>query len=795
MWVAIARIILRYRIAILIGLSILTAAMFFQARKVHLSYEYASLLPKSDSAFIEYTQFKKIFGEDANILIIGLQDTHLFELEKFNKFLNICKDVDSLPGVDGLISLGQAVKIEGSSVVRYFDTLPQTQQQLDSISRELIQQKLYQGFLFNDTSHVYLIALTINKKVLDSPARESLIQNIEDTFNSFAHQNYDKVFYTGLPYIRTKISLKLRSELTMFILFAALVCALILFVFFRSFKIVAFSMLVVGVGVIWVMGWMGIFGYDITILNALLPPLIIVITVPNCVFFLNKYHQEYAIHGNKIKALQRVVRKIGNAIFLSNLTTAAGFATFVITDSELLQQFGIIAFIGIICVFIFSLTLIPIIFSFVSPPNQRNLKHLENKFLQKVIASISHLVAHKRNYIYGGAITIFIVAIIGISQIISTGYMVDDLPHDDPILTDLQFVEKHFNGVLPIEIVIESNEKINLIRDKGFLYKMEALHDTLLNYTEVSKPLSIVEFIKFAWQAHNGGNPEYYTLHNSGDIFFQNKMKRIVRGQNSAHLQYPLIDSTGKKIRLKCNVKDIGTKKMQELETNLKADLDSIFPKSEYKTQITGSSIVFFKGTKYLVSSLFSSVALAIVLITFFMAWLFRSKRMVMISLLPNILPQLFTAALMGYLGIPIKPSTILVFSIAFGISVDDTIHFLSKYRQELTHTNWNIGKSVMIALRETGSSMICTSVVLFFGFGIFTFSQFGGTVALGALVSVTLLMAMFSNVILLPALLLTLEKAITNRHFKEPLLHIYNEEEDIDIEELKIISKYTNEI
>ncbi|OQA96388.1 MAG: multidrug efflux protein [Bacteroidetes bacterium ADurb.Bin217] len=795
MWGAIARIILRYRIALLVLLSILTAAMFFQARKVHLSYEYASLLPKSDSAFVEYQKFKEIFGEDANILIIGLQDTHLFELQKFNKFLEICKQVDSLPGVDGLISLGQAVKIEGSSVVRYFNTLPPSQQVLDSIARELTQQQLYNGFLFNDTSHVYLIALTINKKILDSPAREGLIQNIEETFNSFAHQNYDKVFYTGLPYIRTKISLKLRNELIMFIIFAALVCAVILFLFFRSFKIVLFSMLVVGVGVIWVMGWMGIFGYDITILNALLPPLIIVIAVPNCVFFLNKYHQEFAIHGNKIKALQRVIRKIGNAIFFSNLTTAAGFATFIITDSELLQQFGLIAFIGIICVFLFSLLLIPTIFSFVSEPNERNLKHLEDKFLRKVITAIIHIVASKRNYIYGGAIILFIFSVIGISQIKSTGYMVDDLPHDDPILTDLQFIEKHFNGALPIEIVIEADSKINLIRDKSFLYKMEALHDTLLNYTEVSKPLSIVEFIKFAWQSHNGGNPEYYAIHNSSDVFFQNKMKRIVRGQNNAHLQYPLIDSTGKKIRVKCNVKDIGTKKMQELETNLQADLDSIFPKSEYKTQITGSSIVFFKGTNYLVSGLFSSVLLAIILITLFMAWLFRSKRMVMISLLPNLLPQLFTAGLMGYLGIPIKPSTILVFSIAFGISVDDTIHFLAKYRQELAHTNWNIGKSVMIALRESGSSMIYTSIVLFFGFGIFTFSQFGGTVALGSLVSVTLLMAMFSNVILLPALLLTLEKAITNRHFKEPLLYIYNEEEDIDVEELKIISKYTNEI
>jgi len=226
---------------------------------------------------------------------------------------------------------------------------------------------------------------------------------------------------------------------------------------------------------------------------------------------------------------------------------------------------------------------------------------------------------------------------------------------------------------------------------------------------------------------------------------------------------------------------------MEELFAGFNADIDSIFTSDNYEVTATGSSITSFKGTQYLQKSLFTSLGLAILLISIFMAIMFSSWRMVIMSLTPNVIPLIFTAAIMGFSEIPIKASTILVFSIAFGISVDNTIHFLAKYRQELKVTNWDIRRSVVMALKETGVSMLYTSVVLFFGFGIFALSDFGGTVAMGILVSLTLLVALSSNLILLPSLLISLDKLTTTRSFQEPLLHIYNEEEDIEMEELKI--------
>ena len=198
------------------------------------------------------------------------------------------------------------------------------------------------------------------------------------------------------------------------------------------------------------------------------------------------------------------------------------------------------------------------------------------------------------------------------------------------------------------------------------------------------------------------------------------------------------------------------------------------------QSSITGSGIVYTKGTNYLVKNLFISLMIAVCVISILMSFLFKSWRMVIVSMVPNLFPLIITSAIMGYVGIPIKPSTILVFSIAFGISIDDTIHFLAKYRQELISNHGNIRKSAIVAIKETGVSMIYTSIILFFGFSIFIASKFGGTQALGILVSVTLFIAMLANLVLLPSLLLTLEKMLTTKAFRESKLEFLDNEDDI---------------
>ena len=520
--------------------------------------------------------------------------------------------------------------------------------------------------------------------------------------------------------------------------------------------------------------------------TAMLPPLLIVIGIPNCVYMINKYHNEYMRHGNKIKALQRMIQKVGNASLLSNLTTAAGFATFTITSSQILVDFGWVAFLSIACVFLICLVLIPTVFSYLPPPDARQMKHLQSPFLRRVIDRLLFIVTARRHTAYWVAVLLVLVGIFGITLMKTTGYMVDDLKDTDPIRRDLAFFEDNFDGLMPLEISVDFR-KPNQALQLSNLQRIDRLSSELAADSDLSRGLSIVEAAKFANQAYYNGKAEYYRLPSA---MTQNFIMRYVANSagGAASLANTFIDTTRSIARISFRIKDIGTRRMAEKEQLLYQKVEEIFPPGKYDVKVTGSSVIFFKGNEYLISNLFSSLALAILLIAGFMAWMFKSRRMVLIALVPNVIPQILTAAIMGYAGIPIKASTILVFSVAFGISVDNTIHYLAKYRQELQSSAWDMTRSVTNALRETGQSMIYTSIILFFGFGIFCLSSFGGTFALGLLTSLTLFGAMLANLILLPSLLLTMAHSITQRNFKaEPLLQIYDEEEDIDEDKLSI--------
>jgi hypothetical protein len=537
------------------------------------------------------------------------------------------------------------------------------------------------------------------------------------------------------------------------------------------------TLLVVTIGVIWAFGFIGLFRYEISVLMALIPPLIIVIGVPNAIFLINKYQQEVKKHGNQAKSLQRVISKVGNATLMTNVTTASGFATFIFTKSQLLKEFGIIASINIIGIFLIALFVIPIVYSFMPLPKEKHLKHLERRWIEVFVKWMESIVRNHRIAVYASTIILIIVSMIGIFTIKVSGSLIEDMPKGKQFFKDIVFFEEEFGGIMPLEIIIDT-KKENGVMNLGTLKRMNELEETIDEIPQLSKPISVLNIVKYSKQAFYGGNPKFYQLPTNQE---KNWILSYAKNATSnTNLLDSYVDSTGRYARITTFMKDIGTDKMEIIEERLQQKIDKEFPKENYHVSMTGKALVFLKGTNYLIHNLVISLSLAIFLIAIFMAFLFRSFKMILISLIPNIFPLLITAGLMGYLGIPIKPSTILVFSIAFGISVDDTIHFLAKYRQELKANNWRIKQSVYNALRETGVSMLYTSIVLFFGFLVFTASSFGGTIALGGLVSVTLLFAMVSNLLLLPSLLLSLEKNIANKEdFKEPTIAILDSDDD----------------
>ena len=784
MWAVIARTILRYRAVLVWLILAFTYFMYQQSENVRLSFEMARLLPHDSETQLDYNCFVDKFGESDNLMLVGVDIDSFFVYQKFSKWQKFSESLKTIDGVNNVFSIVDAVDLKKNEKQSKFEPYKifgsvKNQADLDKSFEKYKQLPFYKGRFINDKAAVLI--LNLDDKFIGSSKRKELISSITSLGDLYSKESTNKIYYSGLPYLRTTNSEMIRNEVKLFIILAMLVTAIILFLFFRSVKAMLISMLIVAIGVTWSFGTLAILDYEITILSALIPPLLIVIGVPNSIFLINKYHNEFKAHGNKSKALVRMIKRVGNITILTNTTTALGFATFILTSSQDLRQFGLVASLNIFAVFFLSLLLIPILLSYISPPKQRHTKHLDRKWIHYITTKIIYWVTHRREHIYVYTIIIAVVAFFGLLKMKTSGNITDDIPKDTEFYQGISFFEKNFNSVLPFEITIDTHRKNGMTR-LSTLRKIDVLVDTLATYPQFSRSISMIDAVKFFKQAVYNGNSKYYELPNS-----QEKNWLLNYADNSdisSTWMDTFLDKDKQVGRVSLQVIDIGTKEMKEIRTKLRGQIDQIFDKEKYDVKMTGSSVVFLEGTTYLVKNLFTSLFLAILLISLFMAWMFNSFRMVMVSLIPNLIPLLLTAAIMGYFGIAIKPSTILVFGIAFGISVDDTIHFLAKYRQELKY-NGNIRKSVKKAIRETGVSMIYTSIVLFFGFSIFITSQFGGTIALGLLVSLTLMIALLSNLVLLPALLLTLEKSIFEEAIQDPLAEILDEEEDIELKEL----------
>lgn len=782
-WNALARLILRNRVAILVLIGLFTALMVSQWGKMRFSYTEANLLPDDHFVNLDYNRFLEIFGEEGNLIVLGVKDSRLFSVENLNAWNRFSKSFENNPNVETIVTLQDLKKLVKNKRKQQFDFIPfikdslKTTKELEAVTSALLNDfPFYDNILFNKESNAIRSVLLLDKSIVNSPARKSfIVDNLIPKVQAFEKQYGLDVRVSGMPYARTLNSQNIIDEIEVFLIAAIIITSLIFFFFFRSYRATFISMCVVVIGVMWTFGILGFLEYEITVLTALIPPLIIVIGVPNCIFLINKYQHEFNKHGNKAKSLQRVITKVGNATLMTNTTTASGFATFIITQSKLLTEFGTVASLSIMAIFSLCLLIIPIVYSYMPMPNEKHLEHLNKRWINTLGDWIETTVKQKNIAIYIISVLLLVVSIIGIYQIKTSGSLLEDMPKNAEFYQDIQFYEAEFNGIMPLEILINTKRKKGVLKPVN-LKKMSALEDLIVEIPELSKPISIVSLVKYSKQAFYNGNPKYYQLPTTQENGFI--LSYAKNSSNDLDLLHNYVDSTGQYARITTFIKDDGMDQMDQIEDRLNKEITKLFDKDRYEVSLTGKAFLFQKGTNFLIKNLILSLTLAILLISLFMAYLFRSFRMIVISLTPNLLPLLITAGAMGYLGVPIKPSTILVFSIAFGISVDDTIHFLAKYRQELIACRWSVKKSVFAALRETGISMFYTSIVLFFGFSVFTTSNFGGTVAMGALVSGTLLLAMMANLLLLPVLLLSLERNIANKKvLKEPSLKIIPED------------------
>ncbi len=777
-WHHISSFILKNRIALVIGVLLGTAFMGYQARKVKLSYELAKILPVTDPDYQQYEAFKSRFGQDGSVMVLAIETDSMYRIGFFNDWYALGQKIRRITGIKDVVSNANLYGITRDDSAHTFRIRPlvskplTTQIGLDSLKSRIAALPFYRGLVTDSSGHAHLMAITFDQKVVNTKSRITLVRQVEAVADSFGRQHALSVHMSGMPYIRTEFTAKVSKEMFLFMGLAFLVTALILFYFFRSFSVVLAALAVVGVAVIWSLAYIVLCGYDITLLTGLIPPLIIVIGVPNTVFLLNRYHEELNRNHSQQEALAIATEKVGETTFFANVTTSIGFFVFYFTGSPLLVQFGLISAFGIMTTYVVSLILIPIIFSYLATPTIKDRSHLDSRQVSRFLVWVDQLVHTRRTAIYAFIGIVTAISIVGALQINPIGFVVDDLPKNDPIYTDLKFIESRFKGVMPFEISIDTKRGGRVLTPQT-LTKIKLLEREFSKHSEFTRPLSLVEAIKFFYQAYRGGDPKYYALPGALELSQLANYVPQLKGAKSAGggLAFKAyMDSTFRYTRISFQMPDVGTVRTTQLLNELQPKADSIFnidrttgkrvaAADQYDVHITGNSVVFTRGNDYLLTNLAESTILAIVLVSFILIILLRDVRLSLIAILPSVVPLIVTAGIMGFCGIHLKPSTILIFSIAFGISSDGTIYFITKYRDELRNQKLSLDRAVSETIRYTGISMFYTAMILFAGFAIFAASTFQGTVALGILVSITLLMGMASNLILLPAFLLTVDK------------------------------------
>ncbi len=769
MWKKIGVAVLRYRLPLLILLLAVTVVMGYFASKVKMSYDFARAIPTDNAKYLDYLAFKKQFGEDGNLLAIGIQTEKLFTPEQFQLYRNLHDSLKLIPGVEDVLSVASAInlvkndsteKLEAKAI---FPPGSPDQATLDSCRAVFENLPFYQGLLYNPASQAYLMGVRIEKEVLNSKRRDTVVAKIEQTTLAYGAQSGQELRLSGLPFIRNNMMTRIGREMQWFLVASIVFSAIILFIFFRSISTTLLSLAVVIIGVIWSVGTIALFGFQISILNALIPPLVVVIGIPNCIYFLNKYHTSYINRKDQREALVDMVGKMGVVTLFCNISAAIGFAVFALTRSAILREFGIVAGINIMALFFISLILIPAVLSYLQVPKQKHTRYLQNRWLAGILQKIEEWVFNHPKFTYAITIAIIIFSVSGILRLRSEGFMVDDLPKTDKVYTDLKFFETHFKGIMPLEILVDTKKKNGLTGSRALpvFEKVDSFSHALSTRREIARPLSLAEGLKFAKQAFYEGDSANYAMPNAFDGAFVADYLRPGKGGSTngaggmQKLMASFIDSNRQITRVSVNMADIGSRRLPILLDSLKQEADRYFDSSKYDVHFTGTTITFLEGSRYIINGLKESILWAFLLISLCMLYLFKSLRILICSLIPNLIPLMLTAGVMGWANIALKPSTVLVFSVALGIAIDVTIRFLVNYKQELPHHNGDVRKTVMHTIRQTGISIIYTSMVLIAGFIIFVFSGFGVTQALGWLTSLTLLAATITNLVLLPVLLL----------------------------------------
>jgi len=733
-----------YPYRFLLIIAFITFFLIIQLFFLKFDFTIENLFPENDKEVEEYYNFRDEFGREDNIISLTYTCDDPFLLKNFLLTQKLTKRLSKIDGIYSVLSISN-LGIELDILETNLNDKNLSQKQIEVLKNYILDSPIFVNNLISEDGTIASIILEVDETLNNHPGRLKIMKDIQNIINDSNWEWYE----AGIPVLRTKYVQYMIGDFIKFFPPVTIILLLVLYMMFKSIKIVLLPILTVFISVVWILGLMSIFNFSINIITYIVPTLVMIVGVSDSVHILIKFNEEIRKSNNSKESIKKTIQSIGNAILLTSLTTSFGFLSLLSTNIVMIKEFGFLVAIGVLIAFLVSILLIPtlIILMGKSYPlkNISTKKGIRYYFLNRIVMI-------NNNY----QSTILIISSISIVLFIyfslkveSNSALMDDLSKGNELFEDMKFVEEHMGGVFPFEVVLSAKDENNNLIENGivnfrFISLVSKIQKKLNSIPEIRKTISIVDYLEIINENLTEEIQEKPEL--TDELIFQYILLNEDIFQNIINFDYS-------KTRISGRIKDVNSIRAEEIVEEINNwKLENI--SDEVSIALTGTTLMALKVNDYLVNNLIISFLIAFSVIFISMGFLFKSVKLAIFSMIPNLIPILFMAAIMGIFNIKLRPTTAMTFAIAFGIAVDDTIHYLVRFRKELSNNNGNYKEANAATIYSTGNAIISTSLILSSGFLVMVSSNFLPSRDFGFLLAITMFGAIIGDLFFLPAML-----------------------------------------
>ncbi|MBA25047.1 MAG: hypothetical protein CMG48_02335 [Candidatus Marinimicrobia bacterium] len=733
-----------YPFRFLIVISLITIFSIIQLFFLKFDFTIENLFPENDQEVEQYYSFRDEFGREDNIISLTYNCDDPFLLKNYLENKKITQNLSKINGISNILSISNlGIELNISETNLPDENL--TQKQLDEIRNYIFKYSIFTNNLISEDGTITSIILEVDESFNDHPGRLKIMKDIG---NIIDNSNWDW-YETGIPVLRTKYVQYMIGDFIKFFPPVTIILLLVLYMMFKSMKIVLLPILTVFISVIWILGLMSLFDFSINIITYIVPTLVMIVGVADSVHILIKYNQDIKISNNTKISIKKTIQGIGNAILLTSLTTSIGFLSLLSTNIVMIKEFGFLVAIGVLIAFLVSIFLIPpllILMDNTYPLKTKSSKKGIRYYILKQIVEVNK----NHHFIILIISSIFIALFIYFaSKVESNSALLDDLSSGNELFDDMKFTEENMGAVFPFEVIITAKDEKNNFIENGIansriIVFVDKIQKKINSIPEIRKTISVVDYLEIIHDNFNEESEEKSYL-NDGLIFQYFVLNEDIF-QNLINFEYS-------KTRISARIKDINSTRAKEIVKEINEWKSENIP-DDIQISLTGTTLMALKVNDYLVNNLIISFLIAFGVIFISMGFLFKSLKLAIFSMIPNLIPILFMAAIMGIFDIKLRPTTAMTFAIAFGIAVDDTIHYMVRFRQELSMNNGDFIKANSETIFSTGNAIISTSLILGCGFLVMVSSNFLPSRDFGFLSAITMFGAIIGDLFFLPTML-----------------------------------------